>query len=242
MIDICKRLRMPLVVMVLMLSACVSREPLALDPGVKRLDTNVLPAPTSRDAVALSRPYYVGPYDKLRVEVFGVQELQRDIQTDADGAFSFPLVGRIVAAGSTPTQVAAMLRDRLAGRYVKNPQVTVNLVDASGQAVTVDGQVQRPGGYSIGTGMTLLRAVAAAGGASEFAKLDDVVVFRTVEGQRYVALYNLAAIRRGNYADPAIYANDVVVVGDSPGRRLFKDLLAVTPLLSTPLIILAQRG
>jgi polysaccharide export outer membrane protein len=89
--------------------------------------------------------------------------------------------------------------------------------------------------------MTLMRAVATAKGASEFAKLDDVVIFRTVKGQQLAALYNLTAIRRGNYEDPEVFANDVVVVGDSQARRLFKDALQVVPLLMTPLIIALQN-
>ncbi|WP_196782026.1 hypothetical protein, partial [Salmonella enterica] len=73
--------------------------------------------------------------------------------------------------------------------------------------------------------MTLMRAVATAKGTTEFAKLDDVVIFRTVNGQKMAALYNLKAIRQGAYDDPEVFANDVVVVGDSPARRLFKDIL-----------------
>jgi polysaccharide biosynthesis/export protein len=89
--------------------------------------------------------------------------------------------------------------------------------------------------------MTLVRAVATAEGTAEFAKLDDVVIFRTVKGQQLAALYNLKAIRRGSYADPEVFANDVVVVGDSQAKRLFKDALQVLPLLTTPLIILLQN-
>ena len=79
--------------------------------------------------------------------------------------------------------------------------------------------------------MTLLRAVASAKGLTEFAKEEDVVILRTVEGRRMAGLYNIESIRRGLYDDPAIYANDLVVVGDSPQRRLFRDFIAVTPLL-----------
>jgi polysaccharide export outer membrane protein len=88
--------------------------------------------------------------------------------------------------------------------------------------------------------MTLMRAVATAGGVSEFAKLNDVVVFRTVNGQRYAGLYNLAAIRSGTYDDPEVYSNDVVVVGDSKARRLFKNVLQMVPALTSPLIILLR--
>lgn len=86
--------------------------------------------------------------------------------------------------------------------------------------------------------MTLLQAMALAGGTSELAKLDDVVVFREVKGERYAALYNLNAIRHGVYADPEIFANDTVVVGDLKARRLFKDILTISPLLSAPVIML----
>ena len=71
--------------------------------------------------------------------------------------------------------------------------------------------------------------------------LDDVLVFREVGGQKFVGVYNLGAIRRGNYADPEIFPNDVVVVGDSPQRRMFKDILQASPLLTTPLIILGNN-
>jgi polysaccharide export outer membrane protein len=88
--------------------------------------------------------------------------------------------------------------------------------------------------------MTLLRAVATARGVTENASLREVVVFRTVEGQKMAAIYNLDALRRGTYADPELYANDVVVVGDSVARRRFASILQVAPLLTTPLILLLQ--
>jgi polysaccharide export outer membrane protein len=56
------------------------------------------------------------------------------------------------------------------------------------------------------------------------------------------ALYNLGAIRRGAYPDPRIYADDVIVVGDSPARRRFRDLLQISPLIVAPLIALINNG
>ena len=93
----------------------------------------------------------------------------------------------------------------------------------------------------LASGLTLGRAIASAKGLSEFAKLDDVVILRTVNGQRMAGLYNMTAIRRGLYADPPVYPNDMIVVGDSPARRLFKDFVSVTPLLAAPLIALIQK-
>ena len=220
------------------LSACAGKpEPIG-GPSVAAVDSDVLPEPSSTDILQENRPYLIGPFDKLVIDVFGIEELsQREVQADVGGRLSFPLVGTIDASGKTPAELENEIEARLRAAYVRDPQVTVNLKETVSQVVTVDGQVGRPGLYPVVGRMTLMRAVATAQGTSEFAKLDDVVVFRTVDGQRYAALYNLKAIRRGNYADPEIFANDVVIVGDSQARRLFRDLLQVAPLLTSPLIV-----
>jgi polysaccharide export outer membrane protein len=88
--------------------------------------------------------------------------------------------------------------------------------------------------------MTLMRAIASAKGLSEYARQDDVVILRIVDGRKMAGLYNVDAIRRGAYDDPAIYANDMIVVGDSPQRRLFRDFVALTPILAAPLIAVLQ--
>ena len=109
------------------------------------------------------------------------------------------------------------------------------------QRVTVGGEVKQPGQYPIIGRMSLLRAMALAQGTTEFSKLNDVVIFRTVNGQRLAALYDLNAIRHGAYADPELYAGDVVLVGDSQSRRIFKDVLQALPVVLSPLIIALDR-
>jgi polysaccharide export outer membrane protein len=61
-----------------------------------------------------------------------------------------------------------------------------------------------------------------------------------VNGQRMAALYSLRAIRRGTYEDPEVFANDLVIVGDSQARRIFRDILSASPLISTPIIALSR--
>ena len=200
-----------------------------------------LPPPSGADLMAATMPFRVGPLDKLVITVFGAPELSGNFQTDAAGRLSLPLAGEIEAAGATPVELAAMISAKLRGNYVRNPQVTVNVEESANQTFTVDGQVTQPGSYPVVGSMSLMRAVAAAKGASEFARLDDVVVFRTVNGKSMAALYNLGAIRRGLYRDPQIYAHDVVIVGDSKQRRMFQHLLQVAPLLTSPLVIALQR-
>lgn len=202
-----------------------------------------MPAPTASNATLGAQPYLIGPYDKLTVGVFGIEGMEpREVVADSAGRIAFPLAGSIDAGGKTPAEVADLIAERLRANYVRDPRVTVNLKEATSQIVTVDGQVKQPGVYPVTGQMTLMRAVASARGLDEFAKADDVVIMRTIDGQRYAGLYNLAAIRRGNYPDPMVYANDTVIVGESRQRRLFKDLLQVVPLLTTPLIIALQNN
>lgn len=209
--------------------------------GVQVLPTGELPVPTRADLFAEKRPYLIGPFDKLSIDVFGIENLsRREVQADASGQFSFPLAGTIDAGGKTPAEVEAIIAQRLRNNFVRDPQVTVNLRETVSQVITVDGQVRDPGLYPVVGQMTLIRAISTAKGVTEFARLEDVVVFRTVGGRRYAALYNLKAIRRGAYPDPEVYANDIVVVGESSARRLFRDMLTLLPVLTTPLVVALQ--
>ncbi|MCC6477929.1 MAG: polysaccharide export protein [Sphingomonadaceae bacterium] len=237
-----KKIALPLA-MLMILAGCAGPSALGGDPNITVMQGSEMPAPDRTDLLSESRPYLIGAFDKLTIDVFGIEELnQKEVQTDASGRISFPLAGIIEAAGKTPAEIEAEIEARLRSRYVRDPQVTVNLKETVSQVITVDGQVKKPGLYPVIGKMTLMRAVATAEGTAEFAKLNDVVIFRTVKGQQLAALYNLKAIRRGNYADPEVFANDVVVVGDSQARRLFRDALQVVPLLTTPLIIAMQNN
>lgn len=226
----------------LFLQACVGGNAVyGTDPGLTISEESSLPPPRAVDMTATKRPYLVGPYDKLKVDVFGIEEMSnREIQADAAGNISFPLAGVIEAGGHTPHEIAAMIADRLRTNYVRDPQVSVNLVETLSQNVTVDGQVEQPGIFPVIGDMTLLRAVARAGGTTEYARKENVVVFRTVDGQRYAGLYNLEGIRRGNYPDPAIYPNDIVVVGESAATRRLDRILQIVPLITSPLVLLLR--
>lgn len=225
--------------LLILLGACASTPPFGSGP-MAVAPMSELPPPTGVDLVQANAPYLIGPNDKLTVTVFGVEELSGDVQADSSGRVAVPLIGAVDAAGLTPAQLGETIADRLRGRYMRDPHVTVNLREASSQTFTVDGEVREPGIYPVVGNLSLMRAVATAKGLTEYSKLDDVVVFRTVNGKPMAALYNLGAIRRGNYADPRVYANDIVVVGNSNARRLFRDAMTLAPLLTTPLILLLQ--
>lgn len=191
-----------------------------------------------RPAETPTTPYVIGPLDKLTVDVFGMSDTARQLTVDPSGQISVPLAGAIRASGLTPAQLAALITARLKQNYVRNPQVSVNVTEILSQTVTVDGQVTAPGIYAFSGPITLVRAIARAQGTTEFATTNYVVVYRTVDGQKYAGLYDLRAIRAGNYPDPDILPNDVIVVGESRARRIFKDVLAASGLITTPLVIL----
>ena len=190
-----------------------------------------LPAPSMLDMTQDVSDYRIAPLDKLTVTVFGVTDLTTAGQVDAAGNFSMPLIGAVPAMGETPQGLSAKIAAALDQKYVRNPQVSVTVTEAVGQVVTVEGSVMKPGSFAVIGHTTLLRVIAAAGGPSEYARLSEAVVFRTVNGQRMVARFNLKDIRGARAPDPDIYGNDVVVIGDSAARRLFKDIISVAPVL-----------
>ena len=102
--------------------------------------------------------------------------------------------------------------------------------------------MEKPGEYPVLGRQSLLRVVNQAGGLADYAKLDDVLILRTVNRQRYIGAYNIQAIQRGNYDDPTVYPNDIIIVGDSPNRRRLDGILQFAPLLSTSAILIDRIG
>lgn len=225
--------------LILALAGCAGKTQIGGSPDVSVVQGTGLPTPATGMQANGVRQYLIGPYDKLKIDVYGIDDLkERSVQVDASGRVAFPLVGTIDAAGKAPNELAEVIQQRLREAAIRNPQVTVNLEETFSQLITVDGAVVKPGLYPVIGKMTLIRAVATAQGLGQDAKQSEVVVFRTVDGKKYAALYDLRAIRKGAYADPELFANDVVVVGDSPARKLFRDLVSASPLITTPLILL----
>lgn len=206
--------------------------------GPKRIDNaavplvamNQLPPPSAVSSGSM-RYSYIMPGDQLSVEVFGIEELSREIIVDPDGTIDYPLIGEIKAVGNTRNELSSIIEDKLRGSYVRAPQVSVNLLSLASRAYTITGAVRRAGNYQVMTDMSLLRAVAAAGGLSDDAKLSDVVVFRNVNEGRVAALYNLGDIQVGNYPDVAIYPTDVVVVGTSQTSRFLRSIAGGLPFI-----------
>ena len=190
----------------------------------------VIPPPaagTTRSA------YRIGPLDVLAITVFQEPELsQRDLQVDASGNLLMPLVGTVQARGKTAHQLSREIAGRLGTEYLVDPQVTVTVTASVSQQVTVEGNVTMPGVYDITGAPTLLEALARARSPTRVARLQEVVVFRTIDGRRAGAVFDVAAIRNGRAPDPELLGGDVVVVGFDAVKGAFRDFLTTAPLVS----------
>lgn len=170
-------------------------------------------APAGTSATA-GDDYRLGPGDLVRVQVFQNPDLTVEARVAESGAIGYPLVGQVQLGGlgllEAQQRVAEALRQ---GRFLKSPQVTVQLVQARGHQVAVLGQVARPGRFALETSrMRASEMLAAAGGITPQGE-EVVIVSGLREGQPFRRLIDLAALFTGEAAD-----QDLVLVG---GDTLF---------------------
>ncbi|UUR08747.1 polysaccharide biosynthesis/export family protein [Sphingomonas glaciei] len=210
----------------LALSACADK------PGGPIPYNVTLAPPDQPRALSLEENYKIAPLDTVSVSVFRQKDLSGDYEVDLTGRISMPLIGSVEAVDLTTAQLDQKITAAYGKKYLVNPDVAVGVKSSTRRAVTVDGAVKSSGSYPINGPLTLLQAIALSGGASEDANLRRVAVFRTVSGQRQAAAFDLQQIRRGQAADPAIYAGDIVVVDGSGVKETQKRILSNIPILS----------
>jgi len=177
--------------------------------------------------------YTIDPADTIAVNVFGEPDLTFEkLRVDDAGYIQLPLVGQIKAAGQTPAEVAERVAGILGRKYLVDPQVTISVVEAAPRYVSVEGEVNKPGVYEIDYDTTLLSAIARAESPTDTAKLSEVIVFRTIDGQRMAGRFNLKDIRGGLTPDPIVMDRDVVMVGYSGTRAFWQNFLKAAPALN----------
>lgn len=182
-------------------------------------------------ASTLPADYQIAPLDTLTITVFRADTLTGDYVVDLMGNVSLPLIGDVKAVGQTPQQFDAVLTQKLGKTYFENPDVSVAIKSSAGRIVTVDGAVEKAGAFPVAGTLTLMQAVALAGGTNDSANAHRVAIFRTIDGQRQAAAFDLVSIRRGEMQDPRVYAGDVVVVDGSGIKSALKRVFQSTPLL-----------
>lgn len=171
--------------------------------------------------------------DKLAISVFGEPELTReDYVVDGSGFLQVPLIGQIIAAGVSPDELRAEITRRLGARFIRDPQVSVTLIERAKARFAVEGSVEDPGVYEADPTTTLLAAIAQAGSPNRVAKHSEVMVFRVIDGRRLGARFDIGQIRAGLADDPQIIGGDTIVVGYSGSKGFWRDVRETAPLLN----------
>lgn len=122
-------------------------------------------------------PYRIGREDVLDVSVWRDPDLSRVVPVRPDGYISLPMAGEVLAEGKTPAELEAELRTKLAP-YVQSPRVSVMVHEVNSSKVFVTGEVAHPGSYPLRGKISVLQAIALAGGLSEFANSGGIMVVR----------------------------------------------------------------
>lgn len=202
-------------------------------PAVVAAPVQALPAqPLSAPAgeVRLAQPatigadYKITPNDLLEIEVFAVSDLKRTVRVNSTGYVSLPLIGLVKVAGLTPSDAEALIALQYGGKYLQDPQVSIFIKEFTTQRITVDGAVAKPGIYPLTGQITLLRALALAGGGGALADMENVMLFRiTPQGQTLAEKHDVLKIRLGEAPDPMLQSDDVVVVNRDSQRAAIRD-------------------
>ena len=129
-----------------------------------------------------SSDYVIGSQDVLTIAVYDQPELSGKFNVEADGSFTYPLIGRVMAGGSTLRAVEEELRKRLADGYLKNPQVSVAIEQYRSQRIFIIGEVRAPGAYQLTGDMTLIEALARAGSVTAEAG-EEILIVRPPDGR-----------------------------------------------------------
>ena len=185
----------------------------------------------STESAEADEAYIIGPLDTVSVAVFQEPDLNaQNAQVDAAGDVLLPLIGTVHAAGKSAPELASLYTSKLT-RYLKTPRVTVT-VNSITQKVAVEGSVQQPGLYDVRGRSSLLEALAMAQSPTRVAALNEVVVFRQVDGQRTGAVFDVGRIRAGLDPDPIIRGGDHIVVGYSWLKGAWRDFLSAAPMVN----------
>jgi len=154
----------------------------------------------------------VGVDDMFDVRVYGEPDMSGSYRVATDGTIDFPLAGRIAVAGLRTGEIQARLTERLKEGYLKNPQITVLMKEWNSRKISVLGQVQHPGSVAYHPHMTIVDAIAQAGGFTGIAAKNSVSLRREAGGKVESRIYRVADITEGRSSNVMVLPGDVLVV------------------------------
>lgn len=201
--------------LVCLMRTAAAQEPdqaIAEDTSAKEESSPLTPA--NLPSVPVDANYVIGADDVLAVDVWHEKELSRTLSVRPDGKISLPFIGELKVAGQTPLQLQDTITDRLKA-YLAHPQVTVMVQETRSQKINVVGEVQKPGEFVFGHPITILDAIALAGGLRDFAKAKKMYVIRTApDGSQQRLRVNYKDVVRGKRPaeNLTLQSHDTVVV------------------------------
>jgi len=174
---------------------------------------NAVKAPPPPQAISQAGPEYrMGPEDILRISVWENKELTLDLVVRPDGKISMPLIQDVVAEGQTAMELGNTIHERLL-TFIKEPQVSVIVLQVNAPKYFVIGNVTKPGTYSLRSETSVLQALALAGGFTQFASPRSIKLIRNTGGKQEVRKVNYNKMidesGEGNYL---LKSGDTIVV------------------------------
>jgi polysaccharide export outer membrane protein len=174
-------------------------------------------ADPDKKPVAQSAPapdeFRMSPGDKLRIEVYKDAQLSQSVQVRPDGKITLPLIGDIVATGRTPIELRDTIRDAFK-EYITNPTVTVIVVEAVVATAYVMGEVNHPGAVNLQGPLTVMQALALAGGLKDFADTRNIRILRKGPAGAQMITFDYKEALKSVRAPVYLRPGDTVVVPD----------------------------
>jgi len=164
--------------------------------------------------------YVIGPEDVLYIHVWKEGSLSRTVPVRMDGNISLPLIHEMKAAGLTPLQLEAAITERLKGFY-ENPNVSVTVMEANSFKVYITGEVMSPGVYKLGEAVTILQIIPMAGGFTEWAKQNKILIVRKENGKekRITVSYEKAVKGDDPSSNVVLKRGDTIIVEISRSKK-----------------------
>lgn len=162
-------------------------------------------------AAVQAKAYLIGPSDVLDISVWGEAELSRQVTVRTDGFISLPLVGDIAAVGKSPSQLQKSIENSLT-KFIKDPRCAVIVVEPRSKRFYVEGQVVRPGFFLLDQEMNLTQAISLAGGFTQWADKNSIVILRTMEGRQVRIKADYGRIVKGKDRNIAVHAGDTIII------------------------------
>ena len=169
--------------------------------------------PESRPVASVAPPdYTIGADDTLHVTVWKEPEMSATLPVRPDGKISLPLLDDVQAAGMTPMQLAASIKEKLK-KYIADPRVTVVVTAMNSQRIFLAGEVAHPGAMALLPNMTMLQALSSAG-FTQFANVKRIYLLRTQNGQQTKTPFDYKDVVKGNHPEQNIMLKpgDTIVV------------------------------